>query len=103
MHYIMKFSIPIEPGNTALRDPEFGKKMQQYLDEVKAKAAYFTSMNGQRGGYVVLEMADASQIPAISEPLFLWLKAEVEFLPVMTLEGLAKAGPAIAAAVKNWG
>ena len=103
MRYIMKFSIPVEPGNAALRDPEFGKKMQKYLAEVKAEAAYFTSMNGQRGAYVVLEMADASQIPAIAEPLFLWLKADVEFLPVMKPEDLAKAGPAIAAAVKNWG
>ena len=60
-------------------------------------------MDGQRGGYVVLDLADASQIPAIAEPLFLWLSADVEILPVMTPEDLGKAGPAIAAATKKWG
>jgi hypothetical protein len=60
-------------------------------------------MDGQRGAYVVLDMADASQIPAIAEQIFMWLNADVEFLPVMTLEDLGKAGPAIAAATKKWG
>jgi hypothetical protein len=99
----MTLKIPNDPGNTALRDPEFGKKMQEYLAGVKAEAAYFTSMSGQRGGYIVLDMDDPSQIPAVAEPLFFWLKADVEFLPVMKPEDLAKAGPAIAAAVKKWG
>ena len=90
MRFVMKVRIPVDSGNAALRDPEFGKKMQDYLAEVKAEAAYFTSANGQRGGYIVVDMADTSQIPAIAEPLFLWLKADVEFQPVMKPEDLAK-------------
>ena len=103
MRYLLKFRIPIDAGNAALLDPKFGEKMQRLLAEIKAEAAYFTSMDGQRGGYAVVSMADASQIPALAEPFFLWLKADVEFLPVMLPEELAKAGPAIGAAVKNWG
>jgi len=103
MRFIMKIRFPIDSGNAGLKDPEFGKKMQDYLAAVKAEAAYFTTMDGQRGGYVVLDLADASQIPAIAEPLFLWLNADVELLPVMTLDDLAKASPAITAAVEKWG
>jgi hypothetical protein len=103
MRYMVKFKIAIDAGNAALRDPEFGAKMKQYLTEVKAEASYFTSMNGQRGGYIVLDVNQASEIPAIAEPLFLWLHADVEFLPVMAPDDLAKAGPAIAAAVQKWG
>lgn len=103
MRFIMTIRFPVDAGNAALRDPEFGKKMQEYLAEIQAEAAYFTSMNGQRGAYVVLDMADTSRIPAIAEPLFHWLNADVEFLPVMKPEDLAKAGPSIAAAVKKWG
>lgn len=99
----MKLRIPNEAGNKSLRDPDFGAKMQRVLEEVKAEAAYFTTMNGQRGGYVVVSMDDASQIPAIAEPFFLWLNADIDFLPVMLPEDLGKAGPAIGAAVKNWG
>jgi hypothetical protein len=103
MRFIMKIRFAVDAGNAALKDPEFGKKMQEYLADVKAEAAYFTSVEGQRGGYVILDMADASQIPAIAEPLFLWLNADIEFLPVMTPEDLGKAGAAIAAAAKKWG
>jgi hypothetical protein len=51
----------------------------------------------------VLNLNDASEIPAVAEPFFLWLNAEIEFLPVMRPEDLQKAGPAIGAVVKKWG
>lgn len=102
MKFLMKIEIPIETGNAALARPDFGKKMQAALKEVGAEAAYFTAMDGNRGGYVVVEMKDASEIPAKAEPFFLWLNAKVEFLPVMTPEDLGKAGPAIAAATRKW-
>jgi len=76
--------------------------MQQLLSEINAEAAYFAAVDGQRGGYIVVNFDDASKIPAIAEPLFYWLKADLEFIPVMVMEDLAKAGPAIGAAVKKW-
>ena len=103
MKYIMKIRMSIERGNEALSDPEFGKKMNELLAEIKAEAAYFTTINGQRGGYFVLNINDASEIPAIAEPFFLWLNADIDFLPVIRPEDLAKAGPSIGAVVKKWG
>jgi len=99
----MKIRMSIEKGNEALRDPQFGHKMSELLAEIKAEAAYFSTVNGQRGAYVILNLNDASEIPAIAEPFFLWLNADIDFLPVMKPEDLAKAGPAIGAAVKKWG
>ena len=103
MKYIMKLRMPIDRGNEALSDPEFGKKMNELLGQIKAEAAYFTSMCGERGGYIVVNMNDASEIPAMAEPFFLWLDASIDFVPVMRPEDLGKAGPAIEAAVKKWG
>ena len=104
MKYIMKVKMASgEAGNNILKDPLFGKKMQDLLKEVKAEAAYFTTICGNRGGFVVVNIDNASQIPAIAEPFFIWLKAEIEFYPVMTPEDLGKAGPAIEAAFKKWG
>lgn len=103
MRYLMHFHFPVEVGNAVLRDPQFGAKLQQYLADVKAEAAYFTTVEGQRGGYIIVHMEDASKIPAIAEPLFLWLKADIEIIPVMVPEDLAKAGPSIEAAMKKWG
>jgi hypothetical protein len=102
MRYLLKFRIPIEAGNKALDDPEFGNKMQQLLAEMKAETAYFTAVDGQRGGYIVVNFDDASKIPALAEPLFFWFKADVEFIPVMLPEDLAKAGPGIEVAIKKW-
>ena len=103
MLHLVHIRIPVEAGNAALCDPSFSKKMQQLLSRVKAKAAYFTTMGGQRGGYVLVDMKDASQMPAIAEPFFLWLKADVTFIPVMRPEDLGKAGKSIAAAVRKYG
>ena len=63
--------------------------MQTILKDMGAEAAYFTTISGQRGGYIVVDVKDASQIPGIAEPLFLWLNARVDFLPVMLPEDLA--------------
>jgi len=104
MKYIMRVKMASgERGNDLLKDPLFGKKMQDLLSEVKAEAAYFTTICGSRGAYVIVNMDDASQIPAIAEPFFIWLKAEIDFYPVMTPADLGKAGPAIEAAFKKWG
>ncbi len=103
MRYLLKLNFPNEAGNVALRDPKFGAKMQQLLGEIKAEAAYFTTMNGQRGCYAVIQMTDASQMAAVAEPFFYWLKADVEFIPVMMPEDLMKAGPAIKSAAEKWG
>ena len=99
----MKWEMPTEAGNAALQDPKFGDKVMGMLKDMKAEAAYFTTMDGQRGGYIIVDLADASQIPTVAEPFFLWLKADVTFQPAMRPEDLAKAGAGIAAAVKKWG
>jgi hypothetical protein len=103
MRYIMKMRMPVEKGNQALRDPEFGKKMNELLTEIKAEGAYFTTFGGQRGAYIVINLNDASEMPAVAEPFFLWLNADIDWFPVMKPEDLAKAGPAIGATVKKWG
>ena len=44
------------------------------MEELEPEAAYFCDVEGARGAYIVVEMDDASQIPAIAEPLFLgWM------------------------------
>ncbi len=99
----MKVKMSKESGNENLRDPEFGKRMQDILAEVNAEAAYFTTIDGCRGGYIVVNIDNAAQMPAFAEPFFHWLDAEIEFFPVMTPDDLAKAGPAIEKAVRKWG
>ena len=103
MRFLLKVNIPVEAGNSAVRAGTLGSTIQSILDELKPEAAYFTDDNGQRTGFLVIDLKDAAQIPAIAEPWFLAFNAAVNFRPVMIPEDLAKAGPAIENAAKRYG
>ncbi len=101
MRFLVKVSFPVEPGNQGAKDGF--KAIQAILQQQRPEAAYFLTENGKRTGLLILNMNDASEIPAIAEPWFLALNATVEITPVMIPEDLAKAAPAIADAVKAYG
>ena len=73
------------------------------LDDLKPEAAYFLASNGKRTALLIVDMQDASQIPALAEPWFLAFQASLEIIPVMVPEDLKKAGPAIKQAVEKYG
>jgi hypothetical protein len=104
MRMMMQISIPVEAGNNAARTGAFGPSFQKILEGLKPEAAYFTTgANGERGGFIVFDLKDTSEIPAVAEPFFLAYNAKVTFCPVMNAQDLAKAGPGIEKAVKQHG
>jgi len=102
MRFLLKVSIPVKSGNAAAKAGKLGKTIQSILADLKPEAAYFTDNNGQRTGFIVFEMQDASQIPAVAEPWFLAFNAGVEIHPVMVPDDLGKAAGAIEKAVKKY-
>jgi hypothetical protein len=102
MRFLVKVNIPVESGNAAAKAGKLGSTIQSILADLKPEAVYFTDNNGQRAGYLFLDMQDASQIPAIAEPWFLAFNAAIEIHPVMTPDDLAKAGGGIENAVKKY-
>lgn len=96
----MKVSIPVEAGNAAARKGTLGSTVQSILATSKPEAAYFGEDDGVRTGFIVVNLQDASQIPALCEPWFLAFNASIRLRPIMTVEDLGKAGPGIEAAVK---
>jgi hypothetical protein len=104
MRMMMQFSIPVEAGNHAARTGAFGPAFQRILEKLKPEAAYFTSgATGERGGFIVFDLEDTSQIPAAAEPFFLAFNAKVTFVPVMNAQDLANAAPGIEKAVHEHG
>ena len=93
MRFMITFRIPMDTGNAAIKDGSLPQTMQSILEDLKPEAAYFTDIEGARGGYLVVNMDDASQMVAIAEPLFLGLGATIQSHPVMVPEDLEKAGP----------
>lgn len=102
MRFLLKVNIPVEAGNSAARAGKLGTTIEAILADLKPEAAYFTDNNGQRTGFIIVDMQDASQIPAIAEPWFLAFNASVELHPVMVPEDLMRAGSAIEAAVTKY-
>jgi hypothetical protein len=100
MRMIMEVSIPNEPFNTMVRDGSAGKTIQKALEATKPQSVYFTEINGQRGGILIVDVKDPSAIPALSEPWFLSFNAGVKFRIAMTPEELGKSG--IDQLGKNW-
>jgi hypothetical protein len=47
-------------------------------------------------------MKDPSQIPAVAEPWFLAFNAKISLRPIMNQQDLAKAGPSIGKAAKQY-
>jgi hypothetical protein len=92
MLFLVEVRLPIEPFNSRVRDGSAATRLQRILKETKPKAAYFTAQDGRRGGVLVYELTDASQIPAIAEPWFLQFDAEIEARPAMTPDDLGRAG-----------
>ncbi len=103
MRMMIKVSIPVDAGNAAARAGKLGSTIQALIDEQKPQAVYFTDTDGERTGYLFVDVRDASEIPGLCEPWFLAFDAAVEIHPVMIPADLAKAGPAIEAAVKKFG
>src|SRR3972149_5003352 len=102
MRFLLKVNIPVETGNAAAKAGKLGSTIQSILADLKPEAGYLTDSNGQRAGFIFLDMQDASQIPAIAEPWFLAFGAAIEIHPVMIPDDLARAGAAIENAVKKY-
>jgi len=103
MRFLMKVNIPVDRGNMAAKAGKLGETIQSILADIKPEAVYFTDENGQRTGFIIFDMQDNSQVPAIAEPWFLAFNASIEIHPVMVPADLAKAGSAIERAAKNYG
>jgi hypothetical protein len=91
MRFLVHVSFPPEKFNQAVLDGTVGAKMGKILEETKPEAAYFCAQDGKRGGFLVVNMNDVSEMPRLAEPWFINFDATVEFLPTMTPADLQKA------------
>lgn len=104
MRMLLRVSIPVETGNAHVKAGTLGTTIEGILAALKPEAAYFMADDdGNRSGSVVFDMKDTSQIPSIAEPWFLAFNAKISLRPVMNPQDLAKAGPALARAGKQYG
>lgn len=100
MRMILHAKMPNEPFSSFVKDGSVGKRIQKILEEIKPEATYFTEFDGHRSALLIVDVADASKIPALAEPWFLVFNATCELHIAMTPEDLGKSG--IDTVAKKW-
>jgi hypothetical protein len=99
MRMMLKVTIPVEAGNTAIKDGTLPRTLQSTAERLKPEAAYFLAEDGKRTALFFFDMQDVSQIPSIVEPLFMGMNASLTMVPAMNTDDLQKG---LAQAAKNF-
>ena len=97
MRVMMKVKIDTAAGSSGIQDGSLQRVLQETFGRLNPEASYFGPEGGVRTAFIVFDLQSPSQLPAISEPLFSKLKAQVEMFPVMNLEDLQKGLQELAA------
>jgi hypothetical protein len=92
MKLIVEVSFPLEPFNTYVREGTAGGKIGEVLGAIKPEVIYFTDNGVGRGAMMIIEVASASQVPHVTEPLMLNFGASVHYRFAMAPEELQSAG-----------
>ena len=103
MRVMVKFSFPVDAGTAAIRTGKVEKIFQQLIEDLKPEAAYFHAVDGNRGGFFVVNMRESSQIAEIAERLFFGVNAKIELVPVMTADDLRKGLSGVQATIQRYG
>lgn len=90
MRMMMKVQLDTEAGSRGIADGSLPQLMQETLGQLNPEAAYFGPEGGIRTAFIVFDLADPSQLPTITEPLFSKMKANIQMFPVMDREDLQK-------------
>ncbi len=91
MKMLVNVTFPIEPFNAMVKNGTVGHILGRIIDDIKPETIHFTEQDGCRAAVMVLEIANASDIPSIAEPWFLNFKAICEFRIAMTPEDFMKS------------
>ena len=100
MRMLMIVAMPHHKFNAAVKDGSAGAKLGKILEATKPESVHFTSICGKRTAVMVVDLPDASKIPALAEPWFLTFEADVQLYPCMTPEDLKRGGLDVLA--KKW-
>ena len=90
MRMMLTFRIPVEKGNEAEADGSMRKAIEKLVADTNAEAAYFTMIDGLRGGIIIFEETDQANLTRHNEPMFAALNAAIDIVPVLTLEDLKR-------------
>jgi len=90
MRMMLKAHMDTAAASKAIQEGRMPTVMQTMMEKLKPEAAYFGPDGGKRTAFIIFQMDDPSQLPAISEPLFSEFNARVDIFPVMDRDDLER-------------
>lgn len=103
MRFMISFRVPTEETNALIREGAFPQTLQSVMEDLQPEAAYFTDVDGARGGYFVVNADGPSELAAKTETLFQGLGATIQVHFVWTPEDVQEAMPAFERAAQKHG
>jgi hypothetical protein len=88
MRMMMTVQFDTEASNRAIKDGSLPKLMDAALEQLHPESAYFTTHDGARTAFIVIDLQNTSDMPPIAEPFFMGLQAKIDWTPVMNREEL---------------
>ena len=88
MRTMVKFTIPTQEANPLVKGGSIGQTMESLMGKLQPEAAYFGPIEGKRGGFIVINMEEGSDVVTKLEPMWLELGATIETYPVATPDEL---------------
>ncbi|MEU2392075.1 hypothetical protein [Streptomyces sp. NPDC007369] len=96
MRVMLRAHMDTAASNEGIKSGALPAVIQKFMEKVKPEAAYFGLHEGVRSCWIIFDLQDSSQLPALLEDMFLHFNAELEVGPVMNREELAKGLAAMA-------
>jgi hypothetical protein len=90
MRMLLKAVLDTKAANEAFRSGAAAEALDQIQEALQPEALYGFVEEGERVFFAVFDLADASEIPVISEPLFQRANVKITLTPCMTLEDAKK-------------
>ena len=90
MRMLLKAVLNTEATSEDIRSGAGVEAIDRLQEALQPEALYFFGEDGQRTVLAVFDLADPSQIPMVTEPLYQGAKAKVTLTPCMNLEDVKK-------------
>jgi len=102
MRFLISATIAKDAGNRVIRDGTIGQLIESITGDLKPEYVFFRVHEGQRTVNCVVNVEDASQMPATLEPFWLALSADVTIDPIMLPADLQKGMQSLEPVVKKY-
>jgi hypothetical protein len=90
MRMLLKAVLDTEAANEVFRSGAAAEALDRIQEALQPEVLYGFIEDGERAFFAVFDLADPSEIPVISEPLFQRANVKLTLTPCMTLEDVKK-------------